>query len=550
MTPLLRILRIMIDGQRGAFWRGALLSVLVLAMGAALLGLSGWFITAAAAAGLLGAGHVFDVFRPSAMVRLLAIGRTATRYGERLFTHDSTLKALSALRVQLLTGLARAPFDRLTRLRAAATLNRVTADVDALDGVPLRLVLPVISAVATLVLTFIALWWLVDLRVALWVTLGLSFGALAILIVGTRAAKAASRRAEAGAQAMRSRFIDLIAARSDLAVYGQLDPMRDAVTKADHYRRDQARQLAATERKAGAALALLSAGITAGAMWLGGNLALSGQITPARAAIGVFVALALAEAIAPFRRTLAEQGRMVQAARRVGRMLDIAPPVQGGDTATPMAPLDLKGITTRRSPGGPAILSDFSLHVAPGETVALTGPSGSGKSTVLLIAAGCLAPENGSATLQGHPVAAFAPSALRRGVTLVTQRSALLQGSVAENLRMADPEASNDALWAALDAVALRDVVQAKGGLEAPLGPRGAGLSGGETRRLVLARTLLRRPAVLLLDEPTEGLDPDTAAQVLAGLRAFLPEAAILVAAHRRAEITWADRHVELDATA
>lgn len=128
-------------------------------MGAALLGLSGWFITATGIAGMAGAGILFDVFRPSAGVRLLAIGRTAARYGERIWTHDATLRALAALRARLLRDHARADARQLARLRGEGVLNRIIADVDSLDGVMLRLALPVAAGAIAHIAVFGVLGW-------------------------------------------------------------------------------------------------------------------------------------------------------------------------------------------------------------------------------------------------------------------------------------------------------------------------------------------------------------------------------------------------------
>ena len=187
-------------------------------------------------------------------------------------------------------------------------------------------------------------------------------------------------------------------------------------------------------------------------------------------------------------------------------------------------------------------MQDFSLTVAPGQWVALKGQSGVGKSTVLLLAAGALPASEGRVTLNDIDVTDFPSGA----ITLVGQRASLLQGTVADNLRLVASGASDDDLWQALQAVALEDVVRQKGGLEARLGPRGAGLSGGESRRLVLARALLRRPTFLLLDEPTEGLDHATSIRVLAGLRSSLPDTGVLMAAHRAEEHGAADQILSL----
>ena len=168
----------------------------VLLAGFGLLGLSGWFITASAAAGLAGAGAVFEVFRPSALIRLMALGRTVARYGKRVLTHDATLSALSGLRVRLLQVYATAPCDKLIQLRGPQVLNRLTADVDALDGVTLRLILPLISGLAAQIMTFLTVWALVELAVAAWLAVGYVAGACLLLPMAGRRAVAPSRRAE------------------------------------------------------------------------------------------------------------------------------------------------------------------------------------------------------------------------------------------------------------------------------------------------------------------------------------------------------------------
>ncbi|KAB6715764.1 MULTISPECIES: thiol reductant ABC exporter subunit CydC [Roseobacteraceae] len=542
MTALWRIFTLMVQGETKSLLRGLLLSALVLMMGAALLGLSGWFITAASAAGLIGAGAVFDVFRPSAMVRFLAIGRTATRYGERILTHDATLRALTRLRVALLSRVAARSYDWLIRLRGAQALNRIVADVDALDGVPLRLFLPLIAGAVTQIVACAMIAWLVDLRVGLAIFGLFTIGGAAVMIWGIRRAQTPSKRMEMAAQAFRSRLIDLINGREDLAVYGQLTTQTETTRAAEMRRQGAATETDRLERQIGAALMAVSALAAASALWIGGHLAEMGEISPARAAIGFFAALALMETLVPLRRAVAEIGRMIGAARRVSEQL--GPEVASIVHPEPDGPADLvfSDVSFARNAGTRRVIDGFDLTVAPGEWVALKGPSGVGKTTVLLLGAGALVPSGGQVRLGVHPVTQCSPGT----VTLVGQRAALLRGSVAENLRIVAPEADDDALWAALAAVALDDVVRAKGGLSMQLGPRGAGLSGGEARRLVLARAVLRKPLVLLLDEPTEGLDHATSLRVLAGLRAALPDTGVLMAAHRAEEQGASDRILTL----
>jgi len=543
MRHLWPILRLIWRDQRGALLRGAVLMAVVLAMGAALLGLSGWFITAAAAAGLAGAGATFDVFRPSAMVRFLALGRAAARYGERLLTHDATLRALESLRLRVLAAHLTAAHDRMLRVRGAQALNRLTADIDALDGLPLRLALPVLAGGAVLVLALAGLWLLAGPMLALWIGGGYALGALAVTLGTARHMQPLSRRAEMAAQAFRTRLIDLIRAKGDLAIHGRLEAQLSAVQSAEDRRLALRAALDRAERRAGLGLSLVATLVAAGALALGLAAAQAGTLAPALGAMAFFAALALAEVLAPLRRALADFGRMVDAARRIGR--DLAPPAPA-PTAAPRGTADLAVQDLRLTrPGGSVLLDGLSLALHPGQTVALTGPSGSGKSTLLLALAGLHAPASGQVLLGGAPLGAWPEPALREVLTLLPQRSALMAGTVAEALTLAGPAPEAD-LWAALAAVRLDRVIAARGGLSARLGPRGAGLSGGEARRLALARAILRRPQVLLLDEPTEGLDDATARAVLSGIRAFVPRAAILIAAHRAAEIDFADRTIAL----
>ncbi|NDR58247.1 amino acid ABC transporter ATP-binding/permease protein [Aliiruegeria sabulilitoris] len=545
MRPLLPILKLVWSADRAAFLRGIALAVVVLVMGVALLGLSGWFIIAAGAAGLAGTGAVFDVFRPSAGVRFLALGRTAARYGERLLTHDATLKALAALRVRLLRGISAAPYRSLLRLRGAEVLHRLTADIDALDGVALRLAIPLLAGALVLAGSLAALTWLVDSRVAAWSVFSLALGATLALIWAARRSDRPSRMAEAAGRAFRVRLVDHLRGRAMLAFAGQLDMSRQAVLKADARARRERLTLARTERRTGAVVSLTATFSAAGALYIGAELALRGEISPALAALGFFATLGMAEVVGPLRRAMREIGGMRDSARRVLRWLpgqDL--PRSRPETAPPNDPeagLELVDLSVSALPEGPELAEGLSLQILPGETLALVGRSGAGKTTVLDVAAGLIAPRAGEVRLCGRALVQWEERALRHHLGYLPQRSALTSGTIGEALRLARPEASDAELHAVLTAVALDAVVARIGGLQARLGEGGRGLSGGESRRLALARVLLRAPDVLLLDEPTEGLDRATAERVLNGIRAACPKSAILIAAHRAVERDWAD---------
>jgi ATP-binding cassette subfamily C protein CydC len=284
--------------------------------------------------------------------------------------------------------------------------------------------------------------------------------------------------------------------------------------------------------------------VVASALGIGASLVQAGEITAAQAAIGIFATLALSEAVAPVRRALSEIGRMRSAAKRVVPMI-ANPRAEIGALLNPDAALLVaKKFAAANSTSNSPLFEPVSFYLDAGETLALTGRSGCGKSTALLQAAGRGLTSIGVLQLGGIEVDAELRAKL---VAMVPQRHALVAGTIAENLMLAAPEAPETQLWSALQAVHLDETIRQKGGLEARLGFRGAGLSGGEGRRLVLARALLRKPSLLLLDEPTEGLDAPLAKLVLEGIRTALPDAAILMAAHRPEEIAFADRIVPLN---
>ena len=518
MKSLLPIIRLLLTAEPKSMVRGAALSVIVLLMGAALLGLSGWFITATGIAGLAGIGIAFDVFRPSAGVRFLALGRTAARYGERLLTHDATLRALAALRVSLLRRQVGLDARALGRLRGEAELTRIISDVDALDGVILRLFLPGLAALVTHLIVFLMLGWLAGWAVASAVLMGyVSFAAFVFWRLA-RQSVVPSGQSESQAQALRRGIIDMIRDRQALILRARIAKREDDMLSLDGSSRRMMRALDLSDRNAAAALSILTAAVTGLALMVGAALVARGAIDPATGAIGVFVALALAEALPPLARGVADYGKMTGAAERIGH----APKTMPETTAKSHAKLDAPVLTIDTP--------NLTLRLDVGEAAALTGPSGGGKTSLLMQVTGMAASDG--ILIFGTRPDELSESALREIVTMVPQRSALIAGSIRENLSLSGGTGDEE-MWQALAAVALDGVVRARGGLETQLGEGGTGLSGGQARRLTLARALLRKPKLLLLDEPTEGLDDATATLVLSGIRKASPDAAILATLHR-----------------
>jgi ATP-binding cassette subfamily C protein CydC len=548
IQPMLSLF-IRTGGRRLAL--GAGLSTLVVLAGMALLGTSGWFITSAALAGLAGSAVMFNVFVPSAAIRLLALGRTFGRYAERTVTHDATFGVLAALRERLFRGWATPDAARVLLRRPSRLLFRLTGDIDALESVYLRLIVPAGAACGAALLAGLVLAnldWRLGLAMFGWL---LAVGWGVTLLVARLARPVALRRVRA-LERLRAQAIDLVAGQTDLALAGRLPAQCDQLARLDT---NLARHDAALHRLDTGAGWLYAVGghVTVAAVLLAvGALAQQtashpvqqqvqhiqtqvGQLGAPAAALALLIALAALEPFAALRRGAIESGRSWLAMRRVAPRLR-----QQDDAAVPAPPGTGNGIGTGTAlllhaatvfhPGRTgAALHAVDLHIAVGERVAVVGSSGVGKSTLLALAAGELA--------------ARAGQVWARPATWLTQRTELFCDSLRDNLRLADPAATDAQLWAALQAAGLeQDVRGFAQGLDTLLGEGGLGLSGGQSRRLALARLLLRRADFWLLDEPTEALDGATAADVLARLARHASGRTLLVATHLRREAALADR--------
>lgn len=498
---------------RGLFARQAkgllialLLSLVALASGVALLGTSGWFITATA---LTSAGLAFNLFVPSAMVRGFSFVRILARYGERLSGHDATLRLLADIRGWLFGRL----FPRLPlndrHMRHGDLVSRLTADVDALDTAFLVAIGPITAAVVIgTVLTSV----LAFLLPAAAVVYGLSFG-MAVLLVPAGLVLASRKAGSAivmRAAAARAAILDGIEGHADLTLFGALGDTQARFSETATALSEARGRLATLSGFAAFGVQALAAIALAGSLWLGLEAFAAEQID-GPVLVGLLLAiLGSFEASSVIVRSVTKLTTAMAAAERLTAIADA--PIEIVDPANPIGLPDNLVITLDKVrfayDGGAPVLNDLELSVAPGEHVAIVGPSGTGKSSLLNLLLRLAEPQSGSITLGGVDLSALALCDLQTSMALLSQDSPLFNDTISANLLIARPDASEDALWAALDAAGIGDFVRAlPKRLDTLVGEAGRTVSAGQGRRLCLARTLLSPAPILLLDEPTTGLD-------------------------------------------
>lgn len=511
----------------------AVLAVLGLAAGAGLVAYSGLFITATAIAGATGMAATFEIFRPGALIRLLALVRTTARYGERLVGHDAILRLLAALRARVFDHLVALAPQPLARWSDGDLLQRLTADVDTLDEAPLRAGLPLLAGYAVAA-GVCGLAWYVAGGLGLIVTSGLLLAAVAIPLASAGHAQRHSEALLAHTAQRRAQLIDGLRCLTTLSLSGAWPQWRAQWRAEDD--RAVALQLRLRLREAlGQAAVVVVVGLTATAtLWLAQHAAK----LPATNRAGVVLAvIASLEAIAPCAGALLAWARARAALSRVQVLLQQAPSIRFHTRATAPPPargeLSLHDLAYRHE-GRRGGLAPLSLHIPAAARVLVRGVSGAGKSTLVALLTRQIDPQQGRLVLDGVDLRDYDEASLRTRVACLPQRPHLFAASLAQNLRLADATADDARLRAVLQAVDLGSWLDAlPQGLDTLIGEYGLGLSGGEARRVALACCLLRPAALYVLDEPFEGLDADTRARVVTGLQRWTATATLVVCSHQ-----------------
>ncbi len=534
-TGLLRIVSLW-GGQRGMLLAGAAVAATSAGAGLALSAASASVAFGPSTAALGGLALL-----PA--LRALGASRVVLRYGERLATHAATFRALSALRVWLFRGLAARSSGGLGLLRSGDALSRIVGDVEALDGLYLRILVP--GAVALLALPILA-WAVAPSGMAVLLAVcGLFLVAgLALPFAAAAGSRRNGMRLALASAGLRTAALDTFDGLREVRAYGAEGRMLAAV---------QAREAALFQAQRSAAriasLAQAGASLCASAALLAVLLL---AVPGWGAAMAVFVTVASFELAAGLPRAGALAGLAAAAAERVTEIVDAPAPV--ADPAHPEAmpsgtAIRFQAVSFRWQPERLPVLDGLSLDIPAGSRVAVLGPSGSGKSTLAALLLKVAAPQDGRILLGGTDLAALPAYLVRARMAWLGQATHLFNDTVRANLLLAKATAQDAELWTALEQAQAADFVRAlPGGLDAWVGQGGAPLSGGQTRRLVLARTLLSDAPVLILDEPAAGLDAETERAFLSTLNDTAPGRTVILIVHRLVGVERVDRIYRLSA--
>ena len=524
-----------------------LLATLAVGFGVALLATAGYLISRAAEQ-----PPILSLTVTIVLVRFLGLARPVARYADRLASHDLALRALGRIRARVYERIEPLAPGRLEAYRRGDLLARMVGDVDTLQGLYVRALLP--GAVALVVgAACILVAALILPAAAAILAGGLLVAGVPLPWLSARLARAVGRRQAVARGTLTAELVELLRGAPELVVFGQEERTLARVRELDVAlarlgRRD------ALVAGLGDALTILVAGLTVtGVLALAVSATAAGSLDPVLVATLALLALASFDAVTPLAPAARELSSTLASGRRVLEVIDRASAVREPELPVPApprrAPVRLEGVTARYDPVEEPVLRDLDLELAPGRKVALVGPSGAGKTTVTRLLLRFLDPERGRVTIGGRDVREYAQADVRRHFAIAGQESYLFDSTIRENLRLARPEATDAELWAVLLLARLDAwVASLPGGLDARVGEEGSRLSGGQRQRLTLARALLTEAPVLVLDEPTAHLDPETATAVMDDVLAAAAGRTVLLITHRPEGLERMDEVVTLDA--
>jgi thiol reductant ABC exporter CydC subunit len=485
-------------------------------------------------------------------VRAFGLSRGVLRYVERIAGHDAALRGVAELRARCYRRLERLAPAGLATFRRGDTVQRLVSDVDAVLDALVRVVLPLAVAAVVAVASVLLIGSLVPAA---------GWGLAAALTVACVAAPAVQsligRHAVRALAPLRGQLaadtVELLHGLPDLVAYGATGPVLDRLTATDRRIRRATERGAAASGVAAALTALATGGCLIVGLAAGTVAVRAGHLSGELLALVVLTPLAVFEAVSAVPAAAGRLAETLSSVRRIAALWQVAEPAPDRDEPEPLPPgpytIRVDDVTAGWTAQRPAI-HHLSFTVPPGRRIALVGESGAGKTTVAALLVRWLDPQDGRVTLNGVDLRDLAGDDIRQVVGLCDDQAYLFDTTIEANLRVGRPDATADELEAALRRARLWEwVTSLPAGLDTRVGELGNAVSGGQRRRLALARALLADKPILVLDEPTEHLDDDTAHDVIRDLLDAARGRTVILITHRLDELTDVDEIVHIGRT-
>lgn len=516
---------------------GLLLSLITVVCGIGLLSLAGWFISAAAFAGLTAATAMnFNYFFPAAGVRFFALARIAGRYGERVVNHNTTFKILADLRVwfyQKLEPLAPAYF---IQYQSGDLLNRIVSDIDALDNLYLRVVTPGLIALIITGLVFLLLHFFA-MSIAWVVLLTLVIAIFLVPIFISRLGQKPGRNITLTTGILRTQIIENLQNLSELLVFNQTNTCLEKMQLNDAILIKNQTVMSYIQGCSNLLINLLS-NVT---VWLGLIIGIAlvhqQQLNGANLALIVFTILATFEVVQPLPVAFQYLGKTKAAAKRLLAITNSKPLVKfvaQSKQKPKNYDIEFKNVSLQYPSSPQQVLHDINLHIKQNENIAIVGKTGSGKTSLINLLARFWEPSSGSIEIGGVNINELSETDLRNTMTIISQKPHIFNTSLRNNLLLAKPNATEEELQHALEIAQLLDVVkQLPEGLDTWMGEHGTRFSGGQIRRLAIARAILHNAPIVIFDEPTEGLDQQMATNLLKTLTTYFANTTLIIITHQ-----------------
>ncbi|MCX8639059.1 cysteine/glutathione ABC transporter ATP-binding protein/permease CydC [Gilliamella sp. B3172] len=528
------------------FWQillGLSLSILTLFASVFLLSLSGWFLASTAFVGVAGL-YTFNYMLPAAGVRGAAITRTASRYMERLVDHNTTFQILSYLRTLAFQKILPLSANQLSQYQRADLLNRFIVDIDALDHLYLKLFSPIITALITIGVMFIALSQ-INLPVALIITIVLTLTLLVVPVVFYYAGKQLGETLAKQQSEYRLLLINYLQGQAELTLFNAQPRYRTKLDQLESSWLNNQQKQSALMALSSALVLLITGILTLLVLWLITQYTLSPIV-----ALFVFVCLASSEILAPIPTAFIFLGQVLTSAKRTTAIFNQKPEIEfiphGQSLNLSTAKVQFDNISFSYPNQPFAVLSNFSLTVNAGEHVGLIGKTGCGKSTLLNLVTRSWQPDAGQIYINDVAIDELDEPTLRQAIAVVPQIITIFSDSLRQNLLIGNSSASDQQLIEVLQQVELDKLLTTEHGLDLPLGQGGRSLSGGEIRRIGIARALLHNSPLILMDEPTESLDQHTEQQIIQLIKQVCLDKTLLMVTHRLTDNPLFDRVISL----